>query len=104
MDGSKILVFTATKRAADQLTRALRAEGWPALVIHGDKKQQERDWVLAQFKSGKAPIMIATDVASRGIGKQPLSLSLSLSLSVCVKNVYAVPRAPARAVRPMRCT
>jgi len=67
MDGSRILVFTATKRAADQLTRSLRSEGWPALAIHGDKKQQERDWVLQQFKSGKAPLMIATDVASRGI-------------------------------------
>lgn len=41
--------------------------GWPALAIHGDKQQQERDWVLQEFKSGRSPIMIATDVASRGL-------------------------------------
>lgn len=67
MDGSRVLIFTETKKGADQLTRLLRGEGWPALAIHGDKTQQERDWVLAEFKSGKSPLMIATDVASRGL-------------------------------------
>ena len=67
MDGSKILIFTETKRGCDDLTRQLRADGWPALCIHGDKSQQERDWVLEEFKRGKSPIMIATDVASRGL-------------------------------------
>lgn len=38
------------------------------LAIHGDKQQNERDWVLDQFKTNKSPIMVATDVASRGIG------------------------------------
>lgn len=37
-------------------------------AIHGDKQQNERDWVLDQFKTGKSPVMVATDVASRGIG------------------------------------
>lgn len=40
--------------------------GTPA--IHGDKQQNERDWVLNEFKTGKSPVMVATDVASRGIG------------------------------------
>ena len=39
-----------------------------SLAIHGDKQQNERDWVLNEFKTGKSPIMVATDVASRGIG------------------------------------
>ena len=39
MDGSKILIFCETKRGADQLTREMRLDGWPALCIHGDKKQ-----------------------------------------------------------------
>jgi ATP-dependent RNA helicase DDX5/DBP2 len=39
-----------------------------AAAIHGDKQQNERDWVLNEFKTGKSPIMVATDVASRGIG------------------------------------
>jgi ATP-dependent RNA helicase DDX5/DBP2 len=64
----KILIFTSTKRVADEITRLLRQDGWPALSIHGDKQQNERDWVLNEFKTGKSPIMVATDVASRGIG------------------------------------
>ncbi|KAL4935391.1 hypothetical protein BDV06DRAFT_207101 [Aspergillus oleicola] len=64
---NKCLVFTGTKRIADEITRFLRQDGWPALSIHGDKQQQERDWVLNEFKTGKSPIMVATDVASRGI-------------------------------------
>lgn len=82
---NKILIFTGTKRVADDITRFLRQDGWPALckstsfciglrrtngyiAIHGDKQQNERDWVLNEFKTGKSPIMVATDVASRGIG------------------------------------
>jgi len=67
MDGSRILIFSSTKRDADELTREMRLDGWPALCMHGDKKQEERDWVLSEFKSGKSPILVATDVASRGI-------------------------------------
>ncbi|PFH37203.1 DEAD (Asp-Glu-Ala-Asp) box polypeptide 17 [Besnoitia besnoiti] len=67
MDGSKILIFAETKRGADNLTRDMRVEGWPALSLHGDKKQEERTWVLDEFKNGRNPIMVATDVASRGL-------------------------------------
>ncbi|CDS08010.1 hypothetical protein LRAMOSA01959 [Lichtheimia ramosa] len=63
----KTLIFTSTKRTADDITRFLRQDGFPALAIHGDKQQNERDWVLGQFRSGGHPIMVATDVASRGI-------------------------------------
>ena len=65
---SKIIIFASTKRTCDEITSYLRAEGWPALAIHGDKAQNERDWVLAEFRSGRSPIMVATDVAARGIG------------------------------------
>ncbi|KAJ3571285.1 hypothetical protein NPX13_g5436 [Xylaria arbuscula] len=64
---NKALIFVGTKRVADEITRFLRQDGWPALSIHGDKQQNERDWVLDQFKTNKSPIMVATDVASRGI-------------------------------------
>ncbi|KAK6920643.1 DEAD/DEAH box helicase domain [Dillenia turbinata] len=67
MDGSRILIFVETKKGCDQLTRQLRLDGWPALSIHGDKEQAERDWVLSEFKSGRNPIMTATDVAARGL-------------------------------------
>lgn len=65
---NKIIIFTSTKRTADEITRFLRQDGWPALAIHGDKSQSERDWVLNEFRTGNSPIMVATDVASRGIG------------------------------------
>ncbi|PPD84973.1 hypothetical protein GOBAR_DD18082 [Gossypium barbadense] len=68
MDGNQILIFMETKKGCDQVTRQLRMDGWPALSIHGDKNQAERDWVLAEFKSGRSPIMTATDVAARGLG------------------------------------
>ncbi|KAL5728792.1 RNA helicase [Ranunculus cassubicifolius] len=67
MDGSRILIFMDTKKGCDNITRQLRMDGWPALSIHGDKSQAERDWVLSEFKAGKSPIMTATDVAARGL-------------------------------------
>ncbi|KAL7191899.1 hypothetical protein ACSBR2_023887 [Camellia fascicularis] len=67
MDGNRILIFMETKKGCDQVTRQLRMDGWPALSIHGDKNQAERDWVLAEFKSGRSLIMTATDVAARGL-------------------------------------
>jgi len=65
--GAKILVFVETKRKADELTRLMRKDGWPAMCIHGDKQQKERDWVLGEFKTGSTSILVATDVAARGL-------------------------------------
>lgn len=68
VDGtSKMIIFTDTKRGADNLQRTMRMQGVSALAIHGDKTQQERDWTLDQFKRGKCLVLIATDVASRGL-------------------------------------
>uniref|UniRef100_H2TFC2 RNA helicase n=1 Tax=Takifugu rubripes TaxID=31033 RepID=H2TFC2_TAKRU len=64
---NKTIIFVETKKRCDDITRRMRRDGWPAMCIHGDKSQPERDWVLAEFRSGKAPILIATDVASRGL-------------------------------------
>ncbi|KAM9779961.1 putative ATP-dependent RNA helicase DDX17 [Neosynchiropus ocellatus] len=64
---NKTIIFAETKKRCDDLTRRMRRDGWPAMCIHGDKCQPERDWVLSEFRSGKAPILIATDVASRGL-------------------------------------
>jgi ATP-dependent RNA helicase DDX5/DBP2 len=65
--GHRTLIFSETKRGCDDLVRMMRENGFPALAIHGDKLQHERDWVLNEFRSGKHPIMVATDVASRGL-------------------------------------
>ncbi|KAJ2434787.1 ATP-dependent RNA helicase dbp2, partial [Coemansia sp. RSA 2440] len=66
---NKTIIFSATKRTADDITRHLRQEGWPAMAIHGGKTQSERDMVIRDFRTGKNPVMVATDVASRGLGK-----------------------------------
>ncbi|KAK5642152.1 hypothetical protein RI129_008319 [Pyrocoelia pectoralis] len=64
---NKTIIFIETKRRVDEITRKMKRDGWPAVCIHGDKSQQERDWVLQDFRSGKAPILVATDVAARGL-------------------------------------
>ncbi len=55
-------------------TGRLRDEGFPALSIHGDKGQEEREWVLGEFRAGKSPVMLATDVAARGLDVKDVSL------------------------------
>merc|ERR1711902_449520 len=64
---NKILIFVETKRKADELTRLMRRDGYPAMCIHGDKQQKERDWVLGEFRRGSTSILVATDVAARGL-------------------------------------
>uniref|UniRef100_A0A183BMC0 RNA helicase n=1 Tax=Globodera pallida TaxID=36090 RepID=A0A183BMC0_GLOPA len=64
---TKVLIFVETKRKADSLVIDMRRNGFPALCIHGDKEQREREWVLAEFKEGRNNILVATDVAARGL-------------------------------------
>lgn len=64
--GSKAIIFCSTKKLCDQLARSI-GRSFGAAAIHGDKSQGERDWVLNQFRSGKTPILVATDVAARGL-------------------------------------
>ncbi|EXB86900.1 DEAD-box ATP-dependent RNA helicase 37 [Morus notabilis] len=61
------LVFVETKKGADSLEYWLTSSGFPATSIHGDRSQQEREYALRSFKSGKTPILVATDVAARGL-------------------------------------
>lgn len=67
--GSKIIIFVETKKKVEGITKTIRRVGWPALSMHGDKSQQERDYVLREFRNGKSSILVATDVAARGLGK-----------------------------------
>ncbi|KAM2183556.1 hypothetical protein ACFX1Q_028785 [Malus domestica] len=61
------LVFVETKKGADSLEHWLCMNGFPATTIHGDRSQQEREQALRSFKSGNTPILVATDVAARGL-------------------------------------
>lgn len=67
LENGLILVFVATKRLADSLEYQLSCNGFPAVSLHGDKSQEEREFALSNFKSGVKPILVATDVASRGL-------------------------------------
>jgi len=63
----KTVIFTRTKRAASRLVEELTDRGFPAVAVHGDLNQEQRERGMAAFKSGKKEILIATDVAARGI-------------------------------------
>ncbi|KAK6456829.1 ATP-dependent RNA helicase DBP2 [Scheffersomyces xylosifermentans] len=77
---SKVLIFATTKKKCDEITSYLRQDGWPALAIHGDKEQNERDWVLSEFKKGTSPIMVATDVAARGIDVKGINFVINYDM------------------------
>ena len=79
-EGSKVIVFVETKKGCDQLTRSLRGEGLPVRCIHGDKTQQERDQTLADFKSNRIPILIATDVAARGLDVKDIRMVVNFDM------------------------
>jgi ATP-dependent RNA helicase RhlE len=63
----RALVFTRTKHGADRVVKHLHAAGVHANAIHGNKSQPQRERALAAFRSGEAPILVATDIAARGI-------------------------------------
>ena len=66
-DWKQVLVFTRTKHGANRLTEKLIADGIPAAAIHGNKSQPARTKALAQFKDGSLPVLVATDIAARGL-------------------------------------
>jgi len=72
-DIDRSLVFTRTKRGADKLVKMLARKGIMAEAIHGNKSQSQRLRALKQFKANKLRMLVATDVASRGIDVQDLS-------------------------------
>jgi ATP-dependent RNA helicase RhlE len=63
----RTLVFSRTKHGADKIVRYLEAAGIPANAIHGNKSQANRERAIAAFKSGDMPVLVATDIAARGI-------------------------------------
>lgn len=79
----KVLIFTSTKRRADHIARILREEeNLPAMVIHGDKSQAERERVLRRFReAGRSSILVATDVASRGLDVRDVKMVVNYDMS-----------------------
>jgi ATP-dependent RNA helicase RhlE len=79
-DMERTLVFSRTKYGADRMVRGLRRAGIHADAIHGDKSQGARTRALAGFKAGRTPVLIATDIASRGIDVEEITHVINFDL------------------------
>lgn len=79
-DHRQTLVFCRTKRGTDRLCRHLNGEGIVAAAIHGDRSQRERTRALQDFKSGRTTVLVATDVAARGLDIEQLPTVINFDL------------------------
>ncbi len=77
---AQVLVFGGTRLGVNRLAYQLQREGIHAAAIHGDKSQVERIQALADFKSGKTPVLVATDVAARGLDIEQLPAVINFEL------------------------
>ncbi|KAJ3047708.1 hypothetical protein HDU99_009414, partial [Rhizoclosmatium hyalinum] len=68
----RTIIFSNQKHMCDKIEQGLTGDGWGAMAIHGDKDQREREYALKCFKSGECPILVATDVAARGLDVKEL--------------------------------
>ncbi len=75
------IAFCNTKQGCDELLASLRAEGVSALALHGDMEQKERDQVLVRFSNKSCCVLIATDVAARGIDVKGLDAVINVDLA-----------------------
>ena len=82
----RCLVFARTKRGTDKLARNLNREGFAAAVIHGDRSQSQRNAALAGFQQGRYRILVATDVAARGIHVQDIAHVINYDLPEIAEN------------------
>ena len=76
----RVLIFARTKHGCDRIVKKLSQSGIPANAIHGNKSQPQRERALGEFRSAKTPILIATDVAARGIDIPGVSHVLNYEL------------------------
>ena len=79
-DMERTLVFTRTKHGADKVAKAINKAGIQAASIHGNKNQSQRNRALNAFKSGQVPVLVATDVASRGIDVDHITHVINVDL------------------------
>ncbi|QVL58312.1 MAG: DEAD/DEAH box helicase [Simkaniaceae bacterium] len=74
------IIFTSTKRYADQLVRELKDKEFPAAALHGDMNQRQRTRTIQQLRNGKINVLVATDVAARGIDVQSITHVINFDL------------------------
>ncbi|KAJ0412670.1 hypothetical protein ATCC90586_002300 [Pythium insidiosum] len=81
-----ILIFVLYKKEADRVERMLKQKGWNCAAIHGDRSQQQRTEAVEHFKSGKIPLLIATDVAARGLDIRGVEYVLNYSFPLTIED------------------
>jgi len=81
-DMLSVLVFVRTKRRADRVARQLGAAGFPVARIHGDRSQSQRDSALEGFRSGRHQILVATDVAARGLDVEGITHVINYDIPI----------------------
>lgn len=92
-DNCRILIFMLYKKSCSALAEELIREQWPVGCINGDMSQNARDNTLAQFKSGKQPIMVATDVAARGLDIKEVKYVINVEFPLkCEDYVHRIGR------------
>jgi len=85
-DARQTLVFGRTKHGADKLTKHLEKAGLRAAAIHGNKSQHQRTRALAEFKSGKVAVLVATDIAARGLDIDQLPMVINFDLPMVAED------------------
>jgi len=85
-NGDQTLVFCRTKRGSDRLCRHLTSSGFRAAAIHGDKSQSARTQALRDFKSGKTHVLVATDIAARGLDIEQLPVVINFDLPMVAED------------------
>lgn len=83
---NRVLVFVLYKKEAARVENMLQRRGWKAVSVHGDKAQHDRTKALCLFKEGKCPLMIATDVASRGLDIPDVEVVINYSFPLTTED------------------
>jgi ATP-dependent RNA helicase RhlE len=106
-EGQRTLVFTRTKHGADKLVKVLTQAGIRAAAIHGNKSQNARQRALEQFKSQHPPILVATDIAARGLDVDGVShvvnFDLPMTPEIYVHRIGRTARAGAEGIAVTFC-
>ncbi|KAI7994985.1 DEAD-box ATP-dependent RNA helicase 5 [Camellia lanceoleosa] len=84
--GNRVLVFVLYKKEAARVETMLQKRGWKVVSIHGDKAQHARTKALSLFKEGSCPLMIATDVAARGLDIPDVEVVINYSFPLTTED------------------
>ena len=85
-ESGRVLIFSRTKRGTQRIARSLSEDGFTAAQIHGDRSQSQRNSALAGFQQGRYKVLVATDVASRGIHVQDITHVINYDLPDVAEN------------------